>query len=520
VLRWIEALPEDLVRSRPWLCAWCAWSRLQAGTVDGVEALIDQAERAAGAHPNKLPPSILQDEALMEQTAALRVTYAGLRQETGKTIELAGRALARPATGNQPASLMARSNVLNVLGFAYYVSGELSQAEEAYREARSVAQASGFVLRELLVVHKLAHIHQVMGRLLEPYRLYREALAHLHQQGREAFFAAGYLYCGLSHLLYEWNRLDDAQQMIAQSLRLNELAQGPHLTIDTCHAQARLFLAHGDMDAAQAALEKAAHLIQKHYCWPEVVSTNQCYQVRLWLTRGDVDSAVRWAEGCRPVGSEELDFAREMTEIARARVLLAQGLLDEAVSLLGRLATSARAGGRTGRLIEILALRALGLSMIRAREQKHGTSRAELGSLEQSLTLARSEGYVRLFIDEGPSMADLLRQAAARGIEPDYAQKLLDAFPVQTGADRAAVNISRPSSRPPRTPSSPVEPLSPRELEVLGLVAEGLSNREIAERLVLAVGTVKAHVHSICGKLDAQNRTQAILRAQQLGLLS
>jgi LuxR family maltose regulon positive regulatory protein len=202
-----------------------------------------------------------------------------------------------------------------------------------------------------------------------------------------------------------------------------------------------------------------------------------------------------------------------MNEIVRARVLLTQGLLDEAVSLLGRLATSAKAGGRTGRLIEILALQALGLSMICAREQRRDTARPELKVLERSLALAKPEGYLRLFIDEGPSMAALLRQAAARGIEPDYVQKLLDAFAVQASGIPPSFGLRT-------VPSSLVEPLSERELEVLRLVAEGLSNREIAEQLVVAVGTVKAHLHNICGKLDVQNRTQAILRAQQLGLLT
>jgi LuxR family maltose regulon positive regulatory protein len=191
VLHWIEALPKDVMRSRPWLCVWDAWSRLQAGMVQGVEDLIDDAERAARAHPDGSPAlGRAPDEALTEQIAALRVTWAGLGQETDKTIELAGRALERPLTSNQAASLMARCNVLNVLGFAYYVSGELPQAEQAYGEARRVAQESGFVLRELLVVHKLAHIYQVMGRLHEPYRLYQDALSALQEQGKGTFFAA------------------------------------------------------------------------------------------------------------------------------------------------------------------------------------------------------------------------------------------------------------------------------------------------------------------------------------------
>ncbi len=510
VLHWIEAVPARLVRERPWLCVWSAWSRLQAGMVQGVEESIDDAERAAGAGAER-------DEALGEQIAALRVTCAGLRQDTGTTIELASRALQRPAAGKQAASLLARSNVLNVLGFAYYVRGELSPAEQAYGEARRLARESGFLLRELLVTHKLANIHRISGRLLEAYRLYQEALGCLRATGKDSFFAAGYLYCGLSHLLYEWNRFDEAGQMIAQSLRLNEIAQVPHLIIDTCQAQARLLLAQGDVDGAHGALQEAARLIQKHYCWPEVVSANQCCQVTVWLAKGDVGSAARWAEDCSPAGSESSDFLRETIRIARARVLLAQGLPDEAVSLLGLLAGAAEAGGRTGHLVEILALLAMGRATIRARRQERDTARPELDALKRSLVLARPQGYLRLFVDEGPPMAALLQQAAARGIEPDYVHKLLSAFAGRK-TDEAPMG-AHPSPGPGCGPSSPLEPLSERELEVLRLVAEGLSNRDIAQRLFVAVGTVKAHVHSICGKLDVENRTQAILRAQRLALL-
>jgi LuxR family maltose regulon positive regulatory protein len=165
-------------------------------------------------------------------------------------------------------------------------------------------------------------------------------------------------------------------------------------------------------------------------------------------------------------------------------------------------------------------VQALGLSMIHAREQKQATTEPEVKVLERSLALAKPEGYLRLFVDMGSPMAALLRQAAARGVEPDYVHKLLDAFPVQAGAGRSVTSgIHSPFGRR-SVPASLVEPLTERELEVLRLVAEGLSNREIAERLVVAIGTVKAHIHSICGKLDAQNRTQALVRAQQLGLLT
>lgn len=517
VLRWIEALPKEVMRNHPWLCVWYIWSRMQAGTMDSIEELIDDAERAARICPDQsLGNDQPQDRALTEQIAALRITCAGIKHETDKTIELARHALELPAFKNQAASLMARTNVLNVLGFAYYVKGELSQAERVYHDARMVARNCDFVMRELLIVHKLVHLHQDMGQLLAPYQLCQEALSQLQEQGRQAFFAAGYLYCDMAHLLIEWNRLDDAERMIAQSAHLNDLAQVPHLTLDTCNAWARLYLAQGQLEAAQQALQRGNEIIQKHYCWPEVVSTNQVYQSRLWLASDELQTATEWVERYRIATSEHVDFLDEMAQIARARVLLALGIYDEAFSLLDRLAGAAETGSRNGRLIEILALQALCLSNLNAVTHAHGSTGFEFKVLERSLQLAKSEGYMRLYIDEGPSMFTLLKQAAILGIEPDYVHKLLNAFPIcqnQNPSKAPAPGVGSVSS-------CLVEPLSDRELEVLRLMAKGLSNREIAELLVLANGTVKVHAHNICGKLSVRNRTQAILRAQQLGLLT
>jgi len=133
-------------------------------------------------------------------------------------------------------------------------------------------------------------------------------------------------------------------------------------------------------------------------------------------------------------------------------------------------------------------------------------------SLERALTLAQPEGYLRLFVDEGPPMARLLYEALSRGIAPDYVRRLLAAFP-----------IDKPEQVDPSKSQAPeselVEPLSERELEVLQLIAEGLMNREIADRLYLSLNTVKVHTRTIYGKLGVHNRTQAVAKARALGAL-
>jgi len=217
---------------------------------------------------------------------------------------------------------------------------------------------------------------------------------------------------------------------------------------------------------------------------------------------------------------------REDPNLPLARVLIAQYRSERkehriaaAVRLLERLLQAAEAGGRTGSAIAILVLQALA-------HAAQGDMLSALAPLARALTLAQPEGYVRIFVDEGAPMAHLLSAAAAHGIMPDYTELLLAALgggtnhqrPTAHAVDaRGATNNEGQTTTP--SPSPWIEPLSPRELEVLQLVAEGLSNREISERLFLALSTVKGHNRNIYGKLQVQRRTEAVVRARELGLL-
>jgi LuxR family maltose regulon positive regulatory protein len=223
------------------------------------------------------------------------------------------------------------------------------------------------------------------------------------------------------------------------------------------------------------------------------------WQARILLAQDKLDAASQW------VGERGLDadgdptYLHEMEYIVLARILIAQGRLDETARLLQRLLEATETGGRTSRVIQILMLQAL------AFQAGGDTSRA-------ALTLAEPGGFIRIFVDEGLPMARLLYEAATRGIAPDYARRLLAIFPVAEPeqADPSKTQASK---------SELVEPLSERELEVLQLIAAGLTNPEIASRLFLSLNTVKAHTRNIYGKLGAHSRTQAVARARALGVL-
>jgi LuxR family maltose regulon positive regulatory protein len=211
------------------------------------------------------------------------------------------------------------------------------------------------------------------------------------------------------------------------------------------------------------------------------------------LPKGDLAKAAHLAE------THELP-------VSRARVHLAQGDTSAALATLAPWRRQAEAKGWEDERLVVMVLQAVAL-------QAHGEEDEAAQLLGDALALAEPGGFVRIFVDEGTPMARLLSEAAARGIMPGYSAKLLAAFEAeeQKGEDGSYL--------PPAPPAQPLaEPLSRRELEVLRLIAQGLSNREIGERLFLAVDTVKGHNRRIFGKLMVRRRTEAVAKARSLGI--
>jgi LuxR family maltose regulon positive regulatory protein len=269
--------------------------------------------------------------------------------------------------------------------------------------------------------------------------------------------------------------------------------------------QGRLRIAQGNLDAAQACLLETEKIDQRYTLYFDVRSQYLSCRVRLYLAQGDVQAAARIIkeDGISP--DDPLSFKNEGDHITLARALIAQGRHEESEGLLRRLAGAAEAGGRFGRLIEISYLRAIAL-------QAMGRGNEAIQALETSLKLAEPEGYIRNFVDEGEPMAKLLAIAIQKGVLPEYANLLLSAFPGARLRLPEEKNIHKQDR-------ALIEPLSEREVEVLQLLAAGLANKEIAQRLFISVRTVKFHTTGIYSKLGVKGRHEACERARQLRLL-
>jgi LuxR family maltose regulon positive regulatory protein len=352
---------------------------------------------------------------------------------------------------------------------------------------------------------------------------YERALQWATEPGAPVRQGAADMYVGMSDLHREHNDLKTATQHLLTSQALGELAGLPQNPYRWCAAMARIRQAQGDLDEALDLLDQAERLYDGAFS-PNVrpVATRK---IRLWVAQGRLVEALGWAREQGLSVENELSYLHEFDHITLARILIARykidqvdGSIHEALRLLERLLNAAQAGGRMGSVIEILVLQALAF-------HAQGDLPAALLPLEKALTLAEPEGYVRMFVDEGEPMRLLVadfrlqiekrpRHAAGEDLEEmkAYTALLLTAF---SKSPEPLV----PKSTIQNLKSEMVSPLSQRELKILQLIAQGLSNREIGERLFLALDTVKGHNRRIFEKLEVQRRTEAIARARELGLI-
>jgi LuxR family maltose regulon positive regulatory protein len=349
----------------------------------------------------------------------------------------------------------------------------------------------------------MAQIRLAQGRLREAKGAYERGLQMASEPRAPVLRGAADMHVGMAEVLLEWNDLEAAGEHLAASRELGEpagLAQNPYRWRI---ARARLSQAQGDIDGALNLLREAEERYVSEY--HPYVRPVAALRARIWATRGRVVDALDWAHERGLSVDDDLSYLHEFEHLTLARVLVAQAKQDgvaESVSdplrLLQRLLAAAEDGGRTGSMIEILMLQALA-------HQQVGDLSAALASLERGVRLAEPERYVRLFVEEGPSMASLLAVAGKRGIAPEYVARLLDAF--------------HPSAGPASAGEGLVEPLSERELAVLRLLATELDGPGIAAELVVGLSTVRSHTKSIYGKLGVHSRRAAVRRAQELGLL-
>jgi LuxR family maltose regulon positive regulatory protein len=482
ILNWLASLPTMVLDARPSLWVRYALAILGGGQTTGVEEKLQAAEAALqGADSDD------KTRDLIGQIAAARATLALTHYQPEAMITQARRALEYLRPDNLTSRFTANWN----MAFAYRLRGERDVAGRAYMEALSIAQASGNRRNTSLATVCLGEMQELENKLYPAAENYRRALQLFGDQPPPS---ASEAHLGLARIFYEWNDLDAAEQQGQKSLQLARLYDKK---IDRFIFGelflARLKLARRDVNGAAAMLAETDQSVRQNnfvHRMPEVAAA----QVLTLLHQGNLIAAANLAQ------THDLS-------ISRARVLLARGDSSAALAVLEPLRRQMEAKGWADERLKAMILQAVALHAVGEKDQA-------VQLLGDALALAEPAGFIRIFVDEGAPMVQLLSEAAAHGIMPDYVAKLLAAFEAEKRKTKDKPDLSPAPSVQPLS-----EPLSQRELKVLQLLAQGLSNREISERLFLALDTVKGHNRLIFGKLQVQRRTEAVARARELGLL-
>jgi LuxR family maltose regulon positive regulatory protein len=515
---WLDALSLEAIRTKPRVCVYHTWYLFTDGRQDEAEQALQACEAMLEAGPDlaagtaslvgRHPFSAADRQLMRGRAAVIRAFIATYNGDVPGIIRHARHAL--DCLPEQ--DLTWRRDAALALGDAQGFRGDLPSAYAARLEAAEASRAAGDTIFPLLAYLKVAITLREQGRLQRTIELCQEQLEFASRNALMRASVPGGFLAIWGEALAEMGDLEGALDLVTKGMELTERGGESLVTGWGYLCLARVLYSRGDTAGVAAVAKKVERRARERQVPPWLAAEMAGWKARSWLAQGKLAAASRWARqhglitGGQPKQVDEFDFFSLNAFVVLARILLAQERWDEAIGLLLRLLEAAEVGERTSKTIEILSLQAM------ATQAKGNTSLA-LAAIEKALTLAEPEGFVQTFVDEGPAMAHLLYEALGRGMAPEYVSRLLAAFPVAE-AEPTGPPLSQSQV------SDLVEPLSEREIEVLQLIAEGLTNQKIAVRLFLSLNTVKGHTRNIYGKLGVHSRTQAVARARALGILS
>ncbi|MCE1254337.1 MAG: LuxR C-terminal-related transcriptional regulator [Anaerolineae bacterium] len=476
VLNWLKTLRVETLNAHPALWVTYASVLSISGLTVETEEKLQSAELAlSGAEMDEF------NRNLIGHIAAIRALLAAVSYNADEVISQSQRALQYLAPGN----LAVRTATVWKMGWAYHIRDEREAALAAYEEAFSISEKTGNTLIQVSAATGLGNVLELNLQFPRARQIYQMIIQKVGEQPMPIACEA---HLGLARIAYANNDLQKALEYSQRSRKIAERIDFSDRLIAADVLQARIKLAEEEQNAAITILDQAAANARQQKFTTQSLEIITM-QVLVHLRRGEVNLA------------GQLAFENDLP-LCRARVHLAQGYINEALLVLTAYKNEALARAWKDRHFKSLLLLALAGRL-------SGDSQTAFSCLEETLRIAEPVGLIRAFVDEGPEMAALLSEASAAGILPDFCTLLLAAFPA---AALAGERVTSPGAGQP-------DGLTSRELEVLQLIANGLSNHEISAQLYLALSTVKGYNQQIFDKLQVQRRTEAVARARELGLI-
>ena len=510
---WMQSLPELVVRRSPVLSIWFAWSRLMAGDLDAMELWLQAAEvaLAAGADDPDVAREWVDTEDLRTAPATISMYRASLAQARGDVAGTVSHARATLDLARADDHLL-RGQGGALLGLAAWANGNIVEALETFGVALRSLHAAENLVDELDATIVLGDMWVALGRPGRARELYEQSLQRAKADGEPYPRATADLHVGLAELDIELDDLPSARNHLETAQVLAKRASITENRHRWYVATAQVRSAAGDHDQTGPLLDQAEALYRRGF-YPEIRPI-PATRARLAIAAGDLASASEWSQSSGVSIGDDPDFLLEYEHLTLVRLLLAQHRAAPrreraraevppsvaALPLLDRLHAAAHEARRDGSLHEIRVLQALAHHAL-------GDEPAAMAVLEQALGVTpEPDSHVRLYLDEGTPMLDLLDRAVEQGFSlPDRLERHLERGAPPEAGDEALQSLA--------------DPLSHRELEVLRLLDSELTGPDIARQLFVSINTLRTHTKRIFTKLDVTNRTAAVRRAHQLGLL-
>jgi LuxR family transcriptional regulator, maltose regulon positive regulatory protein len=516
VLKWIKEIPKDVIFEYPKLCALVAEVYSQAGMIDQIDPFLNRAEEILSAKKihnedsedtHCLYLSAKERTVILSMAAILRGLKAVCLDDPQRAVNFTQTALTS-FPEMEPRELAV---LFWVEGWAYRSLGDLQGALVRLTKATGYARESGAILRDIWT--DLGNVTRLVGKLTQAGEIISTSLQNAADRGIQNQGNISRDETFLSFILLEQNQLDQAFRHATQAIAHTQWWPS-HVIIAMAYLSlAQIYLVQGNLDDSLQVIKKADQKRKNWLMTPFVQSMAEVTWTRIWLNQGKWDLLDEWSDGQIKILNSTLDGGRPVDEYLEMRLIMLVRVWiekqkienkkdrnEDCFSLLDLLVNSSQSAGRINSLVEILFLKAV----IHFLEENKNEA---IGYLEQCFSMAEPGGYMRIFIDTGESARSLISTYLQKPnpIYKTYALKILKSF---GGYYQASANKTKFS-----------ETLTPREMEVLHLLAEGYTNQQMAEKMIVSEGTIKFHVHQILGKLLVKSRTQAIIRARDLELI-
>ncbi|MEP7356641.1 MAG: LuxR C-terminal-related transcriptional regulator, partial [Anaerolineales bacterium] len=397
------------------------------------------------------------------------------------------------------------------IGNFHRLRGHPAEARRAFEAVLNLGSAIGGPIT-LAAAVRLGQVLMTQGQLRLAEQVFLQAIGQVGEGGSQLALYTGEAHIRLGDIYREWDQLERAVEHVLKGLELARGADNAPAALTGYFTLAHVRLACGELALARAALLEA-RLLAARLDYPHLIERVSAHQAWLDYRLGNSSAAIAWADGyaaSRPDLVAPTELAVDFQDTLLVRIRLHQGDAPAAQAAAQQVLESARSAGRCWTVAQALVLAT-------QAHQASGNQAEAQQALAAALGQPTGGEYRRLFLDEGEPMrlmlAELAQSSPADEPAPACARQLLEAFAAAAGPRSA------PQTNPPSGNHALVEPLTGRELEVLRLLAEGRSNRDIAEAMVISVGTVKSHINRILGKLAVRSRTQAAARARTLALI-